>query len=198
MQAIKISATPRTQSGKNAARRLRAAGQVPAVAYGKGAPAQALSVDPDAVIAALNSDRGKNVVVELDVDGKTTSAMIAEYQYHPLSRELLHADFVEVSDVGAVDIRVPLRLKGRSKGVVMGGKLRQVFRELPIRCFPSQIPVELVHDISELDIDQHVSVADLNLPEGVSVLYREKQTVALVAIDRRAKKDGEEEDKAEG
>jgi large subunit ribosomal protein L25 len=193
MQAIKISATPRTQSGKNAARRLRASGQVPAVIYGKGEPARPLSVNPDEVASALYSERGRNVVVSLEVEGKSTQAMIAEYQYHPLSRELLHTDFVEVSDETPVEVKVPLRLTGRSKGVVMGGKLRQVFRELPVRCLPNQIPVELVHDITELDIEGHVAVADLALPEGVSVLQRAKQTVALVTLDRRAKKTDEEE-----
>ncbi len=196
MQAIKITATSRTQSGKNAARRLRSSGQVPAVVYGKGAPARPVTVSPEDVLSALGSERGKNVVLALSLDGTETQAMIAEYQYHPVSRELLHADFVEVDETRQVEVSVPLRLTGRSKGVVMGGKLRQVFRDLPVRCTPNQIPVELVHDITELDIDQHVAVKDLNLPEGVTVAYREKQTVALVALDRRAKKDGED-DKAD-
>ncbi len=193
MQAVTISATPRTQSGKNVARRLRAAGRVPAVVYGKGQAARPLTVSPDDLLAALHSDYGKNIVVALEIEGKTMQAMIGEYQYHPVSRELLHADFVEIHEQSIVNVKVPLRLKGRARGVVMGGKLRQVFRELPLRCKPADVPVEIVHDITELDLEQHVAVKDLAVPEGVSVLLREKQTVAVVATDRRAKKDTDEE-----
>src|SRR5688572_14918835 len=137
MQAIKITATPRPHTGKNANRRLRASGMIPAVAYGQGRAARDLAVSPEAVSQALHSDRGRNVVVALEVEGKTVEAMIAEYQYHPVSRSLLHADFIEVTDDTVVDVNVPLNLTGKPKGVVMGGKLRQVFREIPVRCKPS-------------------------------------------------------------
>lgn len=191
MQA-KVSATPRDSRGKNAARRLRAEGLIPAVAYGKGEEAVALAVSPDEVKAALFSDYGVNVVVELEVQGQTkVPAMIAEYQYHPLSRELLHADFVKVSDSHPVTVEVPLELTGRSKGIVMGGKLRQVFRTLPVRCVPSKIPVRLSHDITNIELEQNVAVSDLALPEGVEVLLPAKRTVASVGMDRRAKKDEE-------
>lgn len=193
MQAIKITAVPRTTYGKNENRRLRAAGQIPAVAYGQGRSARSLAVSPDAVAAALHSDRGRNVVVELDVEGKTTEAMIAEYQYHPVTRKLLHADFIEVAEDTQVVVNVPLRLTGKAKGIVMGGKLRQVFREIPVQCKPSAIPVEIVHDITEIDLDQHVAARDLKLPDGVSVVLREKQTVALVAADKHKKGDEEGE-----
>jgi large subunit ribosomal protein L25 len=196
MQAIKITATPRSTTGKNANRRLRADGKIPAVAYGQGRPARDLAVQPEAVANALHSDRGRNVVVSLEVDGQAVQAMIAEYQYHPVSRKLLHADFIEVTDETVVEVNVPLNLTGKPKGVVMGGKLRQVFRELPLRCKPSLIPVQIVHDVTELDLDQHVAAKDLALPAGVTVALREKQTVALVAADKHKK--GEEDEAAAG
>jgi len=119
-------------------------------------------------------------------------ATSAEYQYHPVSRQLLHADFIEVTEETVVEVNVPLTLTGKPKGVVMGGKLRQVFRDLPVRCKPSLIPVEIVHDVTELDLDQHVAAKDLSLPAGVTVSLREKQTVALVASDKHKKADEEE------
>jgi large subunit ribosomal protein L25 len=192
MQANKITATTRTETGKGANRRLRAAGKLPAVSYGAGSDTRALVVDPDVVSSILNSDLGVNSVVELEVDGKATTAMIGDYQYHPLSRRLLHADFVEVKADQMVEVKVPLRLTGKAKGIVMGGKLRTVFRELPIRCIPAKIPSEIVHDITELDLDQTLSVNELTVPEGVEVLLSEKRTVAVIATDKRAK--GEEEE----
>jgi large subunit ribosomal protein L25 len=191
MQAIKISATPRSTTGKNANRRLRAAGMIPAVTYGQGRPARGLAVSPEAVVHALSSERGRNVVVELEVEGQAVEAMIAEYQYHPVTRTLLHADFIEVTEETVVDVEVPLRLTGKPKGVVMGGKLRQVFRDLPLRCKPALIPIEIVHDVTEIDLDQHVAAEDLQLPAGVTVSLRDKQTVAVVAADKHKKEDEE-------
>jgi len=198
MQLNKVSATTRTTSGKGVARRLRASGKIPAVAYSKGGAAQHLTVSPEEVSAALHSDKGKNAVVEIEVDGKNTlHAMIQEYQYHPVSRELLHADFIEVSESAPVEVLVPLRLTGKAKGVVLGGKLRQVFRDLPIRCLPSAIPVEIVYDITEVDLDGHVAASDLALPDGVAVLLPPKRTVLSIAVDRKAKAEDDAEKEKE-
>jgi len=195
--ATKINVTLRTDHGKGAARRLRAAGQLPAVTYGTGVDPVALSVSPVEIADVLNSERGVNSVVEFEVGGKKVEAMISDYQYHPLSRKLLHADLVQVTEGQKVDVKIPLHLLGKAKGIVLGGKLRQVFRELPVRCAPSDIPSHVDHDISELDIEGTVSAGELKLPEGVEVLLGEKRTVAIIAADRRAKNDddGEDDDK---
>lgn len=195
MQVTKIAATTRTENGKGACRRLRAQGKLPAVAYGAGSETRSLVVDPEIVTSVLTSDFGINSVVELDVEGKSTTAMIGAYQYHPVSRKLLHADFVEVKDDQKIEVKIRLRLTGKAKGIVMGGKLREVFRELPIRCVPSAIPKELVHDITELDLEQSVSVNELSLPEGVEVLLDGKRTVVVIAMDRRAKEEEAKEAK---
>ncbi|HXS17076.1 MAG TPA: 50S ribosomal protein L25 [Polyangiaceae bacterium] len=192
MQVTKISATPRTDNGKGACRRLRAAGQLPAVTYGPGIAPQGLVVSPDDVAHVLLSERGRNSVVELDIAGKSVTAMIVAYQYHPVSRKLLHADFIQVTEETKVEVTIPLHLTGKVKGVTMGGKLRQVYRELPIRCVPSAIPVGITHDVSHLEIEQGVRIAELNLPEGVEVLLDAKRTFASVVSDRRSKKEEEE------
>lgn len=199
MQLNKVSATTRTQSGKGVARRLRAQGKIPAVAYSKGNAAQHLVVAPEDVVAALTSEKGKNSVVEIDVDGGTSvTAMIREYQYHPVTRTLLHADFIEVNESVPVEVLVPLHLTGKAKGVVMGGKLRQVFRELPIRCVPRAIPVSISYDITNVDLDGHIAAQDIAVPEGVSILLPPKQTVISIAVDRKAKaEDDAEKEKAD-
>jgi large subunit ribosomal protein L25 len=191
----KVSATPRSDRGKNANRRLRADGKIPAVAYGLGESGLALAVSPADVKKALYSEHGVNTVVKVELEGGASfDAMIAEYQYHPVSRELLHADFIRVSETKPVEVEVPLELVGKAKGIVMGGKLTQVFRTLPVRCLPSQIPVKLVHDITNLDLDQAVHAQDLALPEGAAILLPGKQTVASIMQDRKSKTEGEEEE----
>jgi len=170
MEAIKVTASRRDEHGKGAARRLRNEGKIPAVAYGKSLPTQALAIGPEAIKAVLSSERGRNTVVSLDVDGKAgLTVLLSDYQYHPMTRALLHADFVQVHLDQPVNVEVPLELLGRAAGIVAGGTLRQVFRKLPIRCLPGQIPVKITHDVTALGLDGHVATQDLNLPEGETV-----------------------------
>jgi large subunit ribosomal protein L25 len=184
MESIKVDATRRNENGKGAASRLRSTGKIPAVAYGKQLPAQALAVSPDALKAVFASAYGNNNVIELDVEGKDKlTVLLRDYQYHPVSRQLLHADFVQIHLDQPVDVEVPLELIGKPVGVVKGGTLRQVFRKLPIRALPGSIPVKIVHDVTSLELDGHVASKDLNLPEGVAVRLPAEQTVASIVTE---------------
>jgi len=184
MESIKVVATRRTENGKGAASRLRGTGKIPAVAYGKQLPAQALAVAPDALKAVFASAYGNNNVIELDVEGKDKlTVLLRDYQYHPVSRQLLHADFVQIHLDQPVDVEVPLELSGKPQGVIQGGTLRQVFRKLPIRALPNSIPVKIVHDVTALELDGHVASKDLSLPEGVSVRLPPEQTVASIVTE---------------
>jgi large subunit ribosomal protein L25 len=195
MQSTKISASVRTGGGKGPARRLRVEGKIPAVAYGLGKAARSLAVSPDELVTVLFSELGVNTLLDVQVEGgEKFSAMLGEYQYHPVSRQLLHADLVEVDPSKPVDVNVPLELTGKAQGIVMGGKLSQPFRVIPVRCLPGKVPVKLTHDITELQLDGHVGASELKLPEGVEVRLPPKQTIALIMREKHAK--GEEE--AEG
>jgi large subunit ribosomal protein L25 len=197
MEPVKLEANNRPQSGKGNARRLRNAGQIPAIAYGKTLPSTPLAVSPKALTEILFGDYGKNTVIDLAIEGgKTVRALLGDYQYHPVTRQLLHADFIEIRDDQLVDVEVPFETTGRAKGVVLGGTLRQVFRSLPIRCLPQNIPVKLTHDVTEIGVDEHVSVSQLSLPEGVEVRLRPAQTVAAVVGEKH--RGGEGEEAAEG
>jgi large subunit ribosomal protein L25 len=188
MEIIKLSATKRSEQGKGPSRRLRVEGRIPAVAYGKTLAALPLAVDPKALGAALKTDHGRNVVLELDVEGEQKiTAMVREYAHHPVSRAILHADFLQVDLGQPVDVEVPFKLVGKSKGVVLGGILSQVFRDLPVRCVPDKIPALIELDVTELDLGDSVKVNQLILPEGVSVRLSSEQTLAAVAApDTRA------------
>jgi large subunit ribosomal protein L25 len=185
MELRKVTASVREETKKGPARRLRQRGQIPAVAYGKKVEPRSLSVSPKDLEEVLNSERGRNTVIELDVQGSDKlTVLLNQYQYHPVSRHLLHADFLQIDLKEPVHVEVPFELVGKSKGVVMGGILRQVFRALPVRCLPEHIPVKLVHDVTELDIDQHVHAEDLQLPEGVVIELAPKRTVAGVVTEK--------------
>lgn len=192
MQLNKVSATTRTEIGKNVSRRLRADGKIPAVTYGKGKAPVSLAVSPEEVVSALKSERGRNAVLEVELDGKSKFiAMIREYQYHPVTRTLLHADFIEVDEAAEVEVNVPLVLTGKAKGIVLGGVLQQVFREIPVRCIPNKIPAKVEHDITELELEGHVQAKDVKLPEGVEIALPPKRTIAHLQATRASKEDDE-------
>jgi len=186
MEIIKLSATPRPDCGKSPSSRLRRTGQIPAICYGKGLAAFSVAVAPKELLQVLKSPHGKNSVIELNVkDAQNYTVMVRDYGYHPISRELLHADFLQVKLDQPVDVEVPVHCIGKSKGSVAGGILQQIFRNLPIRCLPEKIPVFVEIDISELDLGDTVKAGQVKLPEGVKVRLPEEQTVVVIAIPEK-------------
>jgi large subunit ribosomal protein L25 len=180
-----LKAQSRSAAGKSEARRLRRSGRVPAIAYGKGLASTPISVTPKEVAVILRSEKGKNTVLELELDGKKLLAMIRDFALHPVKRELEHIDFVEVKLDKVVDVDVPLLAVGKAVGVTKGGVLRIVHRNLPIRCLPDRIPVKIEADVTHLELGQHVSTQDLKLPDGVSVRLLPEQTlIAVVAPEK--------------
>ncbi|HEX9297431.1 MAG TPA: 50S ribosomal protein L25 [Polyangiaceae bacterium] len=188
MDIIKVDAKIRNESGKTSSRRLRREGQIPAVAYGKGLEAVSLAVAPKGLTDILKSAHGQNTVVELGIEGKRKiTALLREYTTHPVTRELLHADFVEIKLDQPVDVEVPFVCKGKAAGVVLGGILRQVYRRLPIRSLPEKIPAVIEHDVTALNLGDHVKTSDLSLPPGVTVRLPADQTVAGVVAPEKEK-----------
>jgi large subunit ribosomal protein L25 len=180
-----LKARSRTAGGTTEARRLRREGFLPAIAYGKGLPSTSIAVTPKDVATILRSERGKNTVLELELDGRKLLAMIRDFSLHPVQRELEHVDFVEVSLDKPVDVEVPLFAIGKAVGVTKGGVLRIVHRMVPVRCLPDHIPVKLEADVTHLELGQHVSTKDLKLPAGVTVRLLPEQTlIAVVAPEK--------------
>lgn len=189
-----VTANPRTESGKGAARRLRKSGQIPAVAYGKGLPATALAVAPKDIVSVLKSERGQNTVLQVKVDGASDLlVMIKDFSYHPVTRSLEHVDFIQVNLEEPVEADVPLVTTGRAAGMTFGGVLRQVYRTLPVRCVPDRIPLRIEADVTSLEVGDSLAVKDLALPEGVEVHLAPEQTVLSLAAPEK-----EREEEAEG
>lgn len=181
-----VTANPRTETGKGAARRLRKSGQVPAVAYGRGFPATTLSVAPKDVVTVLKSERGKNTVIKMTVsNGKDLLVMIKEFTYHPVSRSIEHVDFIEVKLDEPVDVDVPLVTVGKAAGITMGGVLRQVYRTIPVRCLPDRIPLKIELDITELGLGSVLATKDLKLPEGVEARLLPEQTIVSIVAPEK-------------
>lgn len=196
MEFLKIEASLRTERGKGPAARLRREGKIPAVAYGLGVSSTSLTVDPKNLTEALTGPWGRNAVLDVVVDGADPfNALVADYTYHPVTRELLHADFLHIELDKPVEVDVPLVTTGKAAGVVEGGTLRQIFRKLPISCLPHHIPQAIEFDVTDMDQNDVRHVGDLTLPEGVTVRLPAEQTV--IAVDTAVVLE-EEEEGAEG
>jgi large subunit ribosomal protein L25 len=173
--------------GKNAARRLRARGLVPGNVYGLDRPAFMVAVSRRRLGEILRRGTGVNTIFTLTLKGEERSreAMIKELQRDPVSDLPVHVDFVRVDPTRVVVVRVPVRLEGLPTGVKNeGGVLDFVHRDVEVECLPANIPEAVVVDVSELHINQHVSVKDLAAVEGVRVLADPDMILAVVSAPR--------------
>lgn len=180
-----VVATPRTgKFNKNAARRVRVAGLIPAVIYGAGQDSVAVTVDPKIVTAILHSDAGHNSIFDLSVEGAPASkGMIVDWQYEPIKGKLLHVDVKRIAMDKTMRVSVPVMLIGTATGVKnQGGILDQVLREVHIECLPGDIPSHIDVDVSDLALHGVVRVADLPHGGKIKFLDEEDATVAHVTI----------------
>ena len=182
MASASLNASPRTGTGKGAARSLRREGQIPAVIYGHNRQPQSLAINARDLDRLLERFSAASTVIELSIAGVTARTLIREIQRNPVKRNIVHVDFQELVAGEKVTVAIPIRLVGTSEGVKLsGGILEQVLSELEIEVDPSSIPERIDADVTHLTIGHSLHVSDLTLPPGVTVLTDEGATVAVVA-----------------
>jgi large subunit ribosomal protein L25 len=180
-----VVATPRTgKFNKNAARRVRVAGKIPAVVYGAGQDAVAVAVDPKVITKILHSESGHNTIFDLNVEGSSVvKAMIVDWQNEPLKGKLLHIDLKRIAMDKTMVVSVPIQLIGIPVGVkAQGGILEHVLREVEIECLPGDIPSHLDVDVTGLELHGLIHVSDLPHSGSIKFLEDENATVAHVTI----------------
>jgi large subunit ribosomal protein L25 len=180
-----VVATPREgKFNKNAARRVRVAGKIPAVVYGAGQDSVAVAVDPRVITKILHSDSGHNTIFDLDVTGSSlVKAMIVDWQREPIKGNLLHIDLKRIAMDKAMRVSVPIQLVGVPIGVKTGGGiLEHVMREVEIECLPGDIPSHLDVDVSGLELHGVIHVSDLPHSGSIKFLGEEDATVAHVTV----------------
>lgn len=205
-----LAALARAAVGKGAARKLRAAGRIPAVVYGAKTKARALSVDPHALDKTLRaSGAGLNTLISLRVQSEGADENSADAAQHrvllkalqrdPVRGAFMHADFYEVDLTKRVTVSVPVQTQGRAPGVELeGGILDHPVRELELSCLPEAIPKNIAADVSALGLGQSLHVGDLQLPEGVELRTGAELAVATVVAPRTAQEETAEGEAAEG
>lgn len=184
-----LTAVPRSETGKGAARRCRARGRVPAVVYGNDRESQPLTVDAREVEQLFQAISVENTLVDLtiDRDGKseTIQTLVREVQTHPFKPEILHVDFYAIRAGVKLEVEIPVRLTGTPVGVSEEeGVLEQILHEIRVRCLPTDIPEVIELDVRGLAVGDSFHVSDVRVGEGVEILEDPERAVCTVVIPR--------------
>ena len=197
MKSITIQGTKRENVGKKSTKALRDAELVPCVVYGGNEPLN-FSTEEKSFKNLVYTPEAHTVSIE--VDGQTIPAVLQDIQFHPITDRILHVDFYQLSEDKPVIMEVPVRITGRSNGVVAGGVLRQSFRKLKVKAIPANLPDEIVVDVTPLRIGNKLYVAALK-NEAYTFMHPDNAVVAAVKMSRNAMKGGaaamEDEDEEE-
>ncbi len=179
---VDLQAEERNERGKNAARRLRASGMTPAVLYGEGNEAggsTALAI-PTKIVDYTLHHFGDNALYNIAIDGSTSTARVVDAQRDPVSGLLVHVDFAPVNMAERIEVTVPLHVTGDAPGVEEGGVLQQVAYEIQVESLPGDIPQEVTLDVSGLGMNENLTLGDLTLPEGVTLLSEPEEVAVTV------------------
>jgi large subunit ribosomal protein L25 len=179
---VDLQAKEREERGKNAARRLRASGMVPAVLYGDGSEARgttALAV-PDRVVDYTLHHLGDNALYDIDLGAGGSTARIVDVQRDPVTGRLIHVDFAPVDMQERIEVTVPVHVVGEAPGTEEGGVLQQVAYEVQIETLPGDIPQELTLDVSSLGMNENLTLADLTLPDVITLISDPEEVAATV------------------
>jgi large subunit ribosomal protein L25 len=180
-----VTAARREEKGKGPARRLRQKGLIPAVVYGRKSEPTHLSVDPAALMDAIDTPHRFNTVLTLRMDATEKHVLFKDYTVDPVSRKLLHADFLEVKLDEPVKVEVPVVTTGRAAGQTEGGILSIAAHEIVVEALPARIPVKIEVDVTELKIGQSIHISELKPPEGCKFKFATDYVVAFVAVPEK-------------
>ena len=194
-----VKAVKREAQGSGAARRVRSMGQIPAVVYGDSDP-QSIQLDGHDFEMLLR-DHGQNFVADLNIEGEKLSrkVLLKDVQHDPRRGDIVHADFIAISMTQLLQVSLPVELTGEPAGAVEGGILEQLISEIEVECLPGDMVETIEVDVSALKIGDHLTVAELKLPTGLTAVTEAEVAVASVAAPRVEEEAGaESEEAAEG
>lgn len=182
MRTVSLSGSLRTNVGSKDAAQLRAKGLVPCVVYG-GKEQVHFSVEERQFKPIIYTPEA--CVVEINVDGKQFKTVLQDSQYHKITDQIIHADFLEILPGKAVTMAIPVKLHGQSKGVKDGGKLVQKFRKMNLRGLIEKMPQNIDINIEDLAIGKSITPADISI-DGITILHPSNISIVSVASTRNA------------
>ncbi len=194
MQTVTIKGQKREGTGKTSTKSLRKQGLIPAIVYGGG----------DQISFTTTMKEVKSLVytpdfklAHLDIEGTDVKSILKDIQFHPVTDEILHIDFLRVIENTPIKVEIPIRFKGVSPGVKSGGKLIQQLRKAKVKTVPEKLVDHLVADISNLELGSAIRIRDLEVTEGVEVANNPATPIATVEVPRALKSAAAAEEKGE-
>jgi large subunit ribosomal protein L25 len=181
MKQLQLTVTTRAGNGRGPSRRLREAGSIPAVIYGKSGN-QLVTVESTAFRTLMRAKGQSAALIDLKVEGKgSLLSLIKEYQRHPITQKFLHIDLLEIDPAAQMTADIPVRLVGEPVGVKMdGGTLNQISQSVRVRCLPKDLPEFIDVDVSELKVDDSIHVGEMKPPPGITFPGDKKRVIAVV------------------
>jgi large subunit ribosomal protein L25 len=182
LETLEIRVDARDKKRKRDAKRLLRSGKIPGILYGPKTEAIALALDKREFSSRVADLEGSHLV-RLKSDSSELAdkvALVKDMQHHPISGDVIHTDLYEVDLTAKITVNVPLHFIGKAEGVVRGGILQPIVREIEVECLPLDIPAFFDVDVSALDIGDSVHIEELTMPEGVTAVY--ESNLALVAV----------------
>ena len=182
METIEIQVEPREAGAKGKAKQLRREGKLPGIFYGPKAESVPLELDRKDFLSRVAGLEGSHLIRIKSSSPLLAErvALVKEMQFHPVTGEVVHADLYEVDLSARIRVKVPLHFVGKAEGVVRGGILQPVVREIEVECLPMDIPEYFDVEVSSLDIGHSLHVKDLSIPEGVTAVYESNLTLVTV------------------
>ncbi len=187
MKSVPLAAYARSVTGRNAANKLRAAGRVPTVIYGRKRAAQTLEINQLELSKLISHSAAENILVDLSIEGDANPqrlALVQDVQHDPIGRGVIHIDFHEVAADELVTVMVPVEAVGMAQGVKDGGVLEHVLHKLRVRALPADLPLTLQVDVSNLALGKSLHLGEIPLPAGVEIIGDKKVPVLAVAAPR--------------
>ena len=203
----KLDIENRKSVGKKAAKVIRKAGKIPSILYYKGEEPINISIDKQVFYQAIKSEKR---IYEMDIKNESQYVMIKEIQYHPVTDEMIHVDFMRVRRSEKITISVPLTLVGKPIGVTEGGILSQAMNQIEISCYPTNVPDHLEANIDHLGLNASISVADVNIDDEeieiisaidlnvASVIPPAAEEEVIISDDEESEEDAIDEESTEG
>jgi len=180
MKEVSLSGSPRESVGTKDATAVRNSGRIPCVVYGSGSQTHFIveKLDMERLVITPHVS-----IVNLDIAGKKSKALIQAVQFHPVTDKIQHVDFLELNDKKKVKVEIPVKLTGRSEGVMSGGKLQQVFRKVKVQAFPADLPDNLTIDITKMKVGDSIRIKELST-DKVQILNAPNAVVVSVKVAR--------------
>ncbi|MCB1067179.1 MAG: 50S ribosomal protein L25/general stress protein Ctc [Simkania sp.] len=183
---MKLKLSKRSGEKKSELTQIRFRKDIPAVIYQNGKPGENAIVNGSefhTILRGLQKGYLPTTIFELDLDGKKSKAIVKDIQYHPTTYQILHLDFLLLSDDVPVDVKVPISFEGQADcvGIKLGGFLRPVIRHVRVRCLPKDIPTDFKVDVRSLAIGQEKRIRDIEMSDAIRSLVRPQEVVVVIA-----------------